>query len=193
MKGEGEGFLVVSEPWPGMARTLFRDHRRFEETYFAPFPGYYFTGDWARRDADGGLTVLGRVDDMLNVSGHLLSTSEIESALAEHPAVAEAAAVPIPHRVKGEALFCFVTLKGVFVEKEDMVAELKGKGLFFGGIEKLTLIFSDFSIFFHSSGKNWRLCSSGYNQDLFRSAKNQIRKGDAAGVATYCYWRIDIW
>lgn len=109
IQGPGEGYLVFRRPWPGIMRTLFGNHERFETTYFKKFPGYYCTGDGARRDSDGYLWVTGRVDDMLNVSGHLLSTAEVESALVEHPSVAEAAVVSHAHPVKGECLYCFVT------------------------------------------------------------------------------------
>ncbi|KAG5883509.1 hypothetical protein JTB14_013936 [Gonioctena quinquepunctata] len=119
VKGEGEGYLVFPRPWPSLMRSLFNNHDRYEMTYFTKFPGYYFTGDGARRDADGYLWVTGRVDDMLNVSGHLMSTAEVESILTEHHAVAEAAVVAKPHPVKGECLYCFVTTTeiGVFDEK----------------------------------------------------------------------------
>lgn len=90
-------------------RTLFGNHERFESTYFSKFPGYYCTGDGARRDVDGYLWVTGRIDDMLNVSGHLMSTAEVEAVLTEHERVAEAAVVSRPHPVKGECLYCFVT------------------------------------------------------------------------------------
>ncbi|XP_046604395.1 acetyl-coenzyme A synthetase [Neodiprion virginianus] len=109
INGEGEGFLVFSKPWPGMMRTLFGNHERFQSTYFSKFHGYYCTGDGAKRDADGYLWVTGRVDDMLNVSGHLMSTAEVESVLSEHEAVAEAAVVSRPHPVKGQCLYCFIT------------------------------------------------------------------------------------
>lgn len=107
--GEGEGYLVFSQPWPGMMRSLYNNHERFEDTYFSKFPGYYCTGDGARRDADGYLWITGRVDDMLNVSGHLMSTAEVESVLTEHKRVSEAAVVSRPHPVKGECLYCFIT------------------------------------------------------------------------------------
>lgn len=105
------GLLVMRQPWPSMLRTLYGDHERFKETYFGKIPGCYFAGDGARRDADGYYWVMGRVDDVLNVAGHRLSTMEIESALVSHPAVAEAAVVGFPHEIKGEGVCCFVTLK----------------------------------------------------------------------------------
>ncbi|CAG9857907.1 unnamed protein product [Phyllotreta striolata] len=125
IKGEGEGYLVFSRPWPGLMRTLFNNHDRYETTYFTKFPGYYCTGDGARRDADGYLWVTGRVDDMLNVSGHLMSTAEVESILAEHPGVAEAAVVAKPHPVKGECLYCFVTTTASASFDGRLVAALK--------------------------------------------------------------------
>jgi acetyl-CoA synthetase len=106
-----EGFLVVNRPWPSMMRTIWRDPERFEQNYFSRIPGIYFTGDAARRDEDGYFWVLGRVDDVMNVSGHRLSTMEIESVLVRHAAVAEAAVVGKPHEITGQAVCCFVSLK----------------------------------------------------------------------------------
>ena len=111
IQGPGEGILVLKKSWPGQARTLWGDHKRFIETYFAPYPGYYFTGDGARRDEDGYYWITGRIDDVLNVSGHRLGTAEIESALVAHPAVAEAAVVGFPHPIKGEGIYAFVVLR----------------------------------------------------------------------------------
>jgi acetyl-CoA synthetase len=108
---DAEGFLIVRKPWPGMVRTIWGDPDRFKQQYWSRFPGIYFTGDAARRDGDGYYWVLGRVDDVMNVSGHRLSTMEIESALVRHPAVAEAAVVGKPHEITGQAVCCFVTLK----------------------------------------------------------------------------------
>ncbi|MHA6289589.1 acetate--CoA ligase [Maricaulis sp. CAU 1757] len=110
--GEARGNLVIARSWPGQMRTVFGDHQRFVETYFSAYPGYYFSGDGARRDADGYWWITGRVDDVLNVSGHRLGTAEIESALVAHPDVAEAAVVGFPHDVKGQGIYCFVTLMG---------------------------------------------------------------------------------
>ena len=98
-KNEG-GLLVMRQPWPSMLRTLYGDHERFKKTYFSEIPGCYFAGDGARYDEDGYLWVMGRVDDVLNVSGHRLSTMEVESALVAHPKVAEAAVVGFPHEIK---------------------------------------------------------------------------------------------
>ncbi len=106
-----EGFLIIRRPWPGMIRTIWGDPERFKEQYWSRVPGAYFTGDAARRDHDGYYWVLGRVDDVMNVSGHRLSTMEVESALVKHPAVAEAAVVGKPHEITGQAVCCFVTLK----------------------------------------------------------------------------------
>jgi acetyl-CoA synthetase len=106
-----EGFLIIRRPWPSMLRTLWGDPERYKEAYWNRMPGNYFTGDAARRDEDGYFWILGRVDDVLNVSGHRLSTMEVESALVRHPAVAEAAAVGKPHEITGQAVCCFVTLK----------------------------------------------------------------------------------
>jgi len=106
-----EGFLIIRRPWPSMLRTIWRDPQRYEEQYWKRIPGNYLTGDAARRDADGYYWVLGRVDDVMNVSGHRLSTMELESALVRHPAVAEAAVVGKPHEITGQSVACFVTLK----------------------------------------------------------------------------------
>ncbi|KAM5156716.1 acetyl-coenzyme A synthetase, cytoplasmic-like [Mantella aurantiaca] len=125
LEGEAEGYLVFKQPWPAIMRTLYGNHERFEKTYFRKFPGYYVAGDGCRRDKDGYIWITGRIDDMLNVSGHLLSTAEVESALAEHPAVAEAAVVSRPHTVKGECLYCFVILKDGKKFTEVITDELK--------------------------------------------------------------------
>ncbi|NIF22749.1 acetate--CoA ligase [Candidatus Pantoea multigeneris] len=108
--GAAEGNLVIADSWPGQARTLFGDHDRFEQTYFSTFKNYYFSGDGARRDEDGYFWITGRVDDVLNVSGHRLGTAEIESALVSHPKIAEAAVVGIPHSIKGQAIYAYITL-----------------------------------------------------------------------------------
>ena len=106
-----EGFLILRRPWPGMIRNIWGDPERFKEQYWTRVPGAYFTGDAARCDHDGYYWILGRVDDVMNVSGHRLSTMEVESALVKHPAVAEAAVVGKPHEITGQAVCCFVTLK----------------------------------------------------------------------------------
>ncbi|KAJ8015990.1 hypothetical protein DPEC_G00002480 [Dallia pectoralis] len=125
LEGPSEGYLVFKQPWPGIMRTVYGNHQRFETIYFKKFPGYYVTGDGCRRDKDGYYWITGRIDDMLNVSGHLLSTAEVESALVEHEAVAEAAVVSRPHPVKGESLYCFVTLTDGVSFSRGLEAELK--------------------------------------------------------------------
>jgi acetyl-CoA synthetase len=105
------GYLVIKKPWPGMMRTIYGQHERFKETYFVQFPGLYFTGDGARVDEDGDFWLMGRVDDVINVSGHRIGTAEVESALVSHPAVAEAAVVGMPHDIKGQGIYAFVTIK----------------------------------------------------------------------------------
>ncbi|TAM46530.1 MAG: acetate--CoA ligase [Gammaproteobacteria bacterium] len=110
LEGPAEGALVITRPWPGQMRTVYGDHPRFIETYFKTYPGYYFTGDGARRDADGYYWITGRIDDVLNISGHRLGTAEVESALVLHDAVAEAAVVGFPHDIKGQGIYCYVTL-----------------------------------------------------------------------------------
>jgi acetyl-CoA synthetase len=121
----GGGYLVLRRPWPGMLRTLYRDPERFKEVYWSRYPGIYFTGDGAKRDRDGYIWVLGRVDDVMNVSGHRLSTMEIESALVDHHSVAEAAVIGKKHDLKGEAPAAFVTVKGGVDTTEALAAELK--------------------------------------------------------------------
>lgn len=110
IEGEGEGNLVISAPWPGMMRSIYGDHERFVLTYLSHFKGHYFTGDGAKRDKDGYYWITGRVDDVLNVSGHRLGTAEVESALVLHSSVAEAAVVGFPHDIKGQGIYAFVTL-----------------------------------------------------------------------------------
>jgi acetyl-CoA synthetase len=110
LDGEAQGVLVITHPWPGQARTVYGDHDRFIETYFKTFPGYYFTGDGARRDNDGYYWITGRVDDVINVSGHRMGTAEVESALVLHPQVAEAAVVGFPHDIKGQGIYAYVTV-----------------------------------------------------------------------------------
>jgi acetyl-CoA synthetase len=111
LEGPCEGNLVMLDAWPGLMRTVYGDHARFVQTYFSTFQGLYFTGDGARRDEDGYYWITGRVDDVLNVSGHRLGTAEVESALVAHPAVAEAAVVGYPHDIKGQGIYCYVTLR----------------------------------------------------------------------------------
>ena len=123
--GAAEGNLVIARSWPGQMRTVYGDHQRFIDTYFSAYPGYYFTGDGARRDADGYWWITGRVDDVLNVSGHRLGTAEIESALVAHDDIAEAAVVGYPHDVKGQGIYCYVTLMGGRDPEHEDIAEIK--------------------------------------------------------------------
>ena len=110
IQGVGRGNLVMKRAWPGLMRGVWGDPERFKETYFVQFPGYYFTGDGAERDELGYYKITGRVDDVINVSGHRMGTAEVESALVSHPDVAEAAVVGFPHEIKGQGIFAYVTL-----------------------------------------------------------------------------------
>jgi acetyl-CoA synthetase len=123
-QGPSEGNLVLLNSWPGQMRTVFGDHPRFEETYFSTYPGSYFTGDGCRRDADGDHWITGRVDDVLNVAGHRLGTAEIESALVAHENVAEAAVVGFPHDIKGQGIYCYVTLNAGIIGNDALKKEL---------------------------------------------------------------------
>ena len=124
IEGPGSGSLVIKAPWPGQIRTVFGDHQRMLDTYFSTYPGYYFTGDGARRDADGYYWITGRVDDVLNVSGHRMGTAEIESALVLHEQVAEAAVVGFPHDIKGQGIYAYVTLMAGVEPSEQLRQEL---------------------------------------------------------------------
>ena len=125
IQGPGKGFLILTKPWPSMLRTLYKDPERFKENYWSRFPGTYFTGDAATRDADGYIWLQGRVDDVINVAGHRLSTMEVESSLVRHKAVAEAAVVGAPHELKGQAIHAFVTLKASEKESEALYDNLR--------------------------------------------------------------------
>jgi acetyl-CoA synthetase len=125
IKGPGEGRLCIGQSWPGQMRTVFGDHQRFIDTYFSQFDGKYFTGDGCRRDKDGYYWITGRVDDVIIVSGHNLGTAEIESAFVAHPKVAEAAVVGYPHDIKGNGLYCYVTLNVGEKENGDLDRDLK--------------------------------------------------------------------
>ena len=125
IKGEGKGRLCMSQSWPGQMRTVYGDHQRFIDTYFSQFDGKYFTGDGCRRDKDGYYWITGRVDDVIIVSGHNLGTAEIESAFVAHPKVAEAAVVGFPHSIKGNGLYCYVTLNLGEQESGDLERDLK--------------------------------------------------------------------
>jgi acetyl-CoA synthetase len=124
MEGVAEGVLVISRSWPGQARSLYGDHQRFVETYFKNYPGYYFAGDGANRDADGYFWITGRVDDVINVSGHRMGTAEVESAMVLHPQVAEAAVVGYPHDIKGQGIYAYVTLNNGVIPTEELRKEL---------------------------------------------------------------------
>ena len=124
LEGAAEGNLAISGGWPGQMRTIYNDHKRFLETYFTEYPGYYFTGDGAQRDEDGHYWITGRVDDVLNVSGHRLGTAEIESAVVAHPATAEAAIVGMPHEIRGMGICAFIILKSGETATESLKSEL---------------------------------------------------------------------
>jgi len=124
LDGATEGNLVITDSWPGQMRSVYGDHQRFIDTYFKTYPGMYFTGDGARRDEDGYYWITGRVDDVINVSGHRLGTAEVESALVAHPKVAEAAVVGYPHDIKGQGIYAYVTLKAGVAPNEELRKEL---------------------------------------------------------------------
>jgi len=124
LEGAAEGNLVLLDSWPGQMRTVYGDHQRFIDTYFRTYPGTYFTGDGCRRDADGYYWITGRVDDVINVSGHRIGTAEVESALVLHPKVAEAAVVGFPHDIKGQGIYAYVTLKAGEVPSDELQKEL---------------------------------------------------------------------
>ena len=126
VEGNGvEGVLAIGDSWPGQMRTVYGDHDRFVSTYFEQYKGYYFTGDGCRRDEDGYYWITGRVDDVINVSGHRMGTAEVESALVAHPKVAEAAVVGYPHEIKGQGIYCYVTLMGGEEYTDDLRTELR--------------------------------------------------------------------
>ena len=120
-----EGYLVLKQPWPAMLRTIYKDPERYVSQYWSKFPGVYFTGDSARKDEDGYFWIIGRVDDVIKVSGYRLGTAEIESALVSHPAVAEAAAIGLPHEIKGNAIHAYVILRAGQEPRETLAEELK--------------------------------------------------------------------
>ena len=123
-RNEG-GYLIIEKPWPGMLRTVWGDDQRYKDTYFSRFKNVYFTGDGARQDEDGYFWIMGRVDDVINVSGHRIGTMEVESALVSHQSVAEAAVVPMPHEIKGQGLYAFVTLTGGIEKSDKLIDELR--------------------------------------------------------------------
>jgi acetyl-CoA synthetase len=120
-----EGFLVLKKPWPAMLRTIYGDPDRYVSQYWTKYPGKYLTGDSAKRDKDGYFWIIGRVDDVIKVSGHRLGTAEVESALVSHPAVAEAAAIGLPHEIKGQGIHCFVLLRSGFTASPELAEELR--------------------------------------------------------------------
>jgi acetyl-CoA synthetase len=124
LEGEATGNLCITDSWPGQMRTVYGDHQRFIDTYFKAYPGKYFTGDGCRRDKDGYYWITGRVDDVINVSGHRLGTAEIESSLVGHQSVAEAAVVGYPHDIKGQGIYAYVTLKTGISATDALKAEL---------------------------------------------------------------------
>jgi len=124
LEGEAEGNLCITQSWPGQMRTVWGDHERFFQTYFTTYPGKYFTGDGCKRDADGYYWITGRVDDVINVSGHRMGTAEVESALVAHARVAEAAVVGMPHEIKGQGIYAYVTLNSGETESDDIRKEL---------------------------------------------------------------------
>lgn len=124
LDGPCSGNLVLADSWPGQMRTIYGDHERFVQTYFSAYPGKYFTGDGCRRDSDGYYWITGRVDDVINVSGHRLGTAEVESSIAAHPKVAEAAVVGYPHDIKGQGIYAYVTLMIGIEESEDLRADI---------------------------------------------------------------------
>jgi acetyl-CoA synthetase len=126
IEGPGQGNLVIVDSWPGQARTLYGDHQRFIDTYFSAYPGYYFTGDGCRRDEDGDYWITGRVDDVINVSGHRIGTAELESALVAHPKIAEAAAVGFAHDIKGQGIYLYITLVAGEQPDDALRAEVLG-------------------------------------------------------------------
>ncbi len=129
LQGANQGNLIIKDSWPGQARTIYGDHERFEQTYFSAYKNVYFTGDGCRRDADGYYWITGRVDDVINVSGHRMGTAEVESALVSHPKVAEAAVVGYPHDLKGQGIYCYVTLnaglQGDDALRKELVAHVR--------------------------------------------------------------------
>ena len=169
----GGGFLTIAQPWPGMLRTIFGDDARYQEVYWSRFPGRYFTGDGAKLDEDGYWWILGRVDDVLNVAGHRIGTMEVESALVDHPSVAEAAVVGRADDLKGQALAAFVTLK----DGQQGSAELK-EGLKKHVTQKIGAIARPDDIFFTADLPKTR---SG---KIMRRLLKDIAEGRALGDTT---------
>jgi acetyl-CoA synthetase len=119
------GYLTIKKPWPGLMRTVYKNHQRYIETYWSRFQGVFFAGDGVRKDEDGDYWLMGRIDDVINISGHRIGTAEVESALVSHKKVAESAVVPMPHEIKGQALYAFVTLNKGVEKSDELVDELR--------------------------------------------------------------------
>jgi acetyl-CoA synthetase len=169
----GGGFLTIAQPWPGMLRTIYNDDERYREVYWSRFPGRYFTGDGAKLDDEGYWWILGRVDDVLNVAGHRIGTMEVESALVDHPAVAEAAVVGRAHDLKGQAVAAFVTLKDGHTSSAELKAELKAHVVHkIGGIARPDDIFFSADLPKTRSGK------------IMRRLLKDIAEGRALGDTT---------
>jgi acetyl-CoA synthetase len=169
----GGGFLTIAQPWPGMLRTIYNDDERYREVYWSRFPGRYFTGDGAKLDDEGYWWILGRVDDVLNVAGHRIGTMEVESALVDHPAVAEAAVVGRAHDLKGQAVAAFVTLKDGHTSSAELKAELKAHVVHkIGGIARPDEIFFSADLPKTRSGK------------IMRRLLKDIAEGRALGDTT---------
>ena len=122
---EAEGVLAIRQPWPGITRTVLNDHERYLNVYMNPYPGYYFPGDGCKRDKDGYIWITGRVDDVLNISGHRIGTAEVESALVAHPSVAQAAVIGFPHDIKGQGICCYVMLTDGVSDSDDLTKQLR--------------------------------------------------------------------
>ena len=173
-KPNEDGRLVIRKPWPSMTRTIYGDKARFKKTYFSDYAGLYTAGDGARRDKDGNFWIIGRLDDVLNVSGHRLGTAEIESALVAHPAVAEAAVVGRPDDMKGQAVAAFVSLKTGYEETEKLIVELRNHvGKVIGAIAKPDDIYCTPGLPKTRSGKIMR-----------RLLKELVTKGEISGNVT---------
>ncbi|GIR18166.1 MAG: hypothetical protein CM15mP32_3530 [Flavobacteriaceae bacterium] len=125
IEGEGEGILAIKYPWPSIARTIWSDHERYKKVYFSAYPGYYFPGDGALRDAEGNFRITGRVDDVVIVSGHNLGTAPIENAINQHAEVVESAVVGFPHNIKGNALCAYIIVKDISIDKTFIEKEIR--------------------------------------------------------------------
>ncbi len=173
-KANEGGRLVIRKPWPGMLRTIYGDKKRYKDTYWSDYPGMYTAGDGARRDKKGNFWIVGRLDDVLNVSGHRLGTAEVESALVSHPAVAEAAVVGRPHEIKGQAVCAFVTLKSAIKETDALLKEVRNHvGKVIGAIAKPDDIYFTPALPKTRSGKIMR-----------RLLKELVATGEATGNMT---------